>query len=122
MSHVREKIIVSSKKIGRGSDGSQLKGIMNSWERGTEQRSERRDGPGHTEMEEMPSIWQEVCAQKLGGWAGWVLVKVRQSPVPAGRNTGLLSRQGVERGMAITWALGLEGGSYQVFSGQRFHC
>lgn len=82
MSHVREKIIVSSKKIGRGSDGSQLKRIMNSWERGTEQRSERWGGPG---LEEMPSIWQEVCAQKLGGWAAWVLVKVRASSVPAGR-------------------------------------
>lgn len=32
----------------------------------------------------MPSIWQEVDAQTLGGWAQWVLVKVRTHPAPAG--------------------------------------
>lgn len=35
--HMSErKIIVSEKKIGKGSDGSQLKRIMNSWEKDTE--------------------------------------------------------------------------------------
>lgn len=58
--------------------------VVNSWGRGTEQRSERWGGSGLEDMGEMPSIWQEVHAQRLGGWVRQVLVKVRTSPVPAG--------------------------------------
>lgn len=44
----------------------------------------------------MPSIWQEVYAEALGGWAHWVLVKVRTCPIPAGSPPVQDSRAGKE--------------------------
>lgn len=93
--------------------------FTNSWE-GALSR-DLKEGLGlATEMGEMPPIWQEVCAQELGGWALWVLVKVRASPIPAGRSTGHLSRQEAGRGWPSHGPGALKEEVTKLFQGRDF--